>query len=297
MYATSYLFSNSNQWCTMNIFNSNKSSRFTVFISRGIIHVICLLLLLSYTSIASTSLLLIRSLTFHGTDIVYTYLSPDIEYFHGRHLAYGIIALLCSVLIALILPLSLFLQPILNHKINFIKLKPLLDRFQGCYKDNYQCFTGYYMICRLVVMIIVIANSSNDSTASYLLIIACGIIALIHGVVKPYNNEILKNDGILLLLIIIIVAVPVIDDFNSPLFISITFVLVILPLMIFITLSLFLHKSDLRKMFTNFRFKSQASNNNNNNHAVIHNDIAMKEFDHIIDDDARRNATVTICDM
>ena len=200
------------------------------------------------------------------------------------------------MLIVLILPLSLFLQPILNHKINFIKVKPLLDQFQGCYKDNYRFFTGYYMICRLVVMIIVIANSSNDSTASYLLIIACGIIALVHGVVKPYNNEIVnKNDGILLLLIIIIVAVPVIDDFNSPLVISITFVLVIVPLMIFITLSLFLHKNDLRKIFTNFRFKSQASNNNNR--AVINNDIAMKEFDHIIDDDARRNATVTICDM
>ena len=76
---------------------ARKSPRFTAFISRGIIHVICLLLLLSYTSIASTSLLLMRSLTFLDIDKVYTYLSPDIEYFHGRHLAYGIVALLCSV--------------------------------------------------------------------------------------------------------------------------------------------------------------------------------------------------------
>ena len=49
---------------------TRKSSRFTVIISRGIIHVICLLLLLSYTSIVSTSLLLMRSLTFHQIDKV-----------------------------------------------------------------------------------------------------------------------------------------------------------------------------------------------------------------------------------
>ena len=62
------------------------SYRFSAFVSRGIIHVICYLLLLSYTSVATTSLLLLRSLTFDNVDKVYTYLSPDIEYFHGRHL-------------------------------------------------------------------------------------------------------------------------------------------------------------------------------------------------------------------
>ena len=69
------------------------SYRFSSFISRGIIHVICLLLLLSYTSVATTSLLLMRTLTFLDVDTIYTYLSPDIEYFHGRHL---IIICYCS---------------------------------------------------------------------------------------------------------------------------------------------------------------------------------------------------------
>ena len=274
---------------------ARKSPRFTAFISRGIIHVICLLLLLSYTSIASTSLLLMRSLTFLDIDKVYTYLSPDIEYFHGRHLAYGIVALLCSVSIVSGLPLLLTLQPILK-KFNFVKIKPLLDQFQGCYKDNYRCFAGYYMICRLVIMTIVIANSSNEFIASYVLIVACGIIALIHVSVKPYNNEVLnKFDGVVLQLIIFIAALPLLDDFDSPVAITITFVLVMLPLVIFIALTLFLHKDDLKKLFAHFTFKSQAPNNNNN--AVISNDLPMEEFDHIIDDDTRNNATVTICDM
>ena len=127
--------------------SAKSSRRISVFISRGIIHVICLLLLLSYTSIASTSLLLMRSLKFHGIDKMYTYLSPDIEYLHGHHLAYGIVALVCIIIVAVGLPLLLTLKPVLNHKIDFTKIKPLLDQFQGCYKDKYRCFAGYYMIC------------------------------------------------------------------------------------------------------------------------------------------------------
>ena len=178
-----------------------------------------------------------RLLTFLDIDKVYTYLSPDIEYFHGRHLAYGIVALLCSVSIVSGLPLLLTLQPILNKKFNFVRIKPLLDQFQGCYKDNYRCFAGYYMICRLVIMIIVIANSSNEFIASYVLIVACGIIALIHLTVKLHNNEVLnKFDGLFLIMIVFITVLPLLDDFNSPVVISITLILVILPLIIFIVL-------------------------------------------------------------
>ena len=275
---------------------ARKSPRFTAFISRGIIHVICLLLLLSYTSIASTSLLLMRSLTFLDIDKVYTYLSPDIEYFHGRHLAYGIVALLCSVSIVSGLPLLLTLQPILNKKFNFVKIKPLLDQFQGCYKDNYRCFAGYYMICRLVIMTIVIANSSNEFIASYVLIVACGIIALIHLTLKPYNNEVLnKFDGAVLHLIIFIAALPLVEDFDSPVVITITFVLVMLPLIIFIALMLFLHKDNLKKIVTHFLSKGQTFNDDND--TDISDESPLKEFNIIVDDSARQRAKVTICDM
>ena len=70
-----------------------------MIVSRGIVRALCSLLLLSYTSVATTSLLLMRSLTFVDVDNVYTYLSPDIQYFHGHHLAYGIIAIIFTLLI------------------------------------------------------------------------------------------------------------------------------------------------------------------------------------------------------
>ena len=273
---------------------ARKSQRVSTIISRGIIHVICLLLLLSYTSMASTSLLLIRSLRFHGIDKVYTYLSPDIEYFHGRHLAYGIVALLCTVTIVIGLPLLLTLEPFLNHKINFIKIKPLLDQFQGCYKDRFRCFASYYMICRLVIITIVISNSSNDFVANYMLIVTCGIIALIHLIIKPYNNEILnKLDGIILQIIIFAAVLPLFDDFDSPLVISIAFVLIILPLLKFLAMTLYLHKDDLKKIITHFTFKDESPNSTNDD--VNNNETPMTEFYILVDDSKRENAI--ICDM
>jgi len=128
------------------------SRRLSLFVSRAVIHAICLLLLLSYTSIASTSLLLMRSIKFTNVDKVYSYLSPDIEYFHGRHLIYGLVAIVTGLIIVIGLPLLLLLEPFLNSKINFIKIKPLLDQFQGCYKDKYRYFASYFMIFRLIVL-------------------------------------------------------------------------------------------------------------------------------------------------
>ena len=272
---------------------ARRSRRFTKIIGHGIIHVICCLLLLSYTSVASTSLLLIRPLNFHGIDEIYAYLSPDIEYFHDRHLAYGIMALLCTISLVIGLPLLLTFEPFLDYKINFIRIKPLLDQFQSCYKDKYRCFAGYYMSCRLVIISIVIANSSNDFVANYVIITVCGIIALIHVTVKPYNNDIInKFDGVILQLIIFIAVLPLLGDFDSPFVITMAFILVILPLLSFIAMTLFLHKDDLKKISKHLTTKGESPSGNND---VSNNETPQREFDLIIDDSMRTNAT--ICDV
>ena len=105
------------------------SYKFSAFISRAIIRVICCLLLLSYTSLATTSLLLLRLQQFTDISNVYTYLSPNIEYFHGRHLPYTIVAMLFTIAVVIGLPLLLFIEPFINHKINFTRIKPFLDQF------------------------------------------------------------------------------------------------------------------------------------------------------------------------
>ena len=284
-----------------------KCQRISKIIGRGLIHIICLLLLLLYTSIASTSLLLIRTLTFHEIDTIYSYLSPDIEYFHGRHLAYGIVALLCTVTIVIGLPFLLTIHPFINHKVNFTRIKPLLNQFQGCYKDKYRCFSAYYMICRLVIITIVIVNSSNHFVAIYMLTIVSGITALIHLMVKPYKNEILnKFDGITLQLIIFITAMPLFcDDFNSTLAITLVYFLIFFPLLIFITVALFLHKYYFKKLIKQFTFKVTSLSNtddankkdvaNTTNNILIDNHVPTRKIDNIIDDSMRVN--ITVCEL
>ena len=72
---------------------ARRSQRFALFISRGAIRAICFILILAYTSIADTSLQLFRPLKFTDIRELYTYLSPDIKYFTGRHIVYVIIAI------------------------------------------------------------------------------------------------------------------------------------------------------------------------------------------------------------
>ena len=278
---------------------AKRSRRLSNFISKGIIHVICYLLLLSYTSLATTSLLLMRPLIFHDVDKVYTYVSPDIEYFHGRHLAYAIVAVLFTIVIVIGLPLLLALEPFLNSKINFIKIKPLLDQFQSCYKDKYRCFAAYYMICRLVIIIIIIANSSNDFVFQYLLITACVIMALIHQLLKPYSNSLLNDfDGTILQLLVLISVLPLVEifsKFDANLLVGITFILVILPLLIFITMWLMINKEKVKRLPEYCYTKCTLLHSKKYHDIPLNEPEDENEFVNVIDDSRRVNAT--ICDV
>ena len=229
---------------------ARRSHRVSKFIRRGIIQFICLLLLLSYTSIATTSLLLMRSLKFMNIDKVFTYLSPDIEYFHGRHLAYVIAAIIFTIIIVFGLPLLLLLEPLFNSKINFVKIKPLLDQFQGCYKDKCRFFAGYYMICRLVIILLVIIQITDEFTTQYLLISTCALMQLTHVSVRPYSSAILNIfDGIILQLIVIISVLRVVEfveDYNKSLVMAVGYLLVILPLTAFGIMKLWANKKNIQ---------------------------------------------------
>ena len=282
---------------------ARRSRKVSSFVSKGVIPFICFLLLLSYTSVASTSLLLMRPLKFADIDKVYTYLSPDIEYFHGHHLAYGIVALIFTITIVIGFPLLLLLEPFLNSKINFVKIKPLLDQFQGCYKDKYRYFAGYYMICRLVIILLVIVKISDDFTTQYLLISSCALTQLIHLLVRPYASTIHNIfDGIILQLIVIISVLPVIEfvDQYDKIFITvIIYVLVILPLISFIAIKARNHLISKKvniiqiasykciTIFSTCYYNKIATDD-------PQEPVEIREFSVIVDENIRRNAMISV---
>jgi len=270
------------------------SYRISAFVSKGIIHVICFLLLLSYTSVTTTSLLLLRSLTFHNLDKVYTYLSPDIEYFHGRHLPYILIAILCTIVIAIGLPLLLLLEPFLNSKINFTRIKPLLDQFQGCYKDKYRIFASYYMICRLVIITIVMTSSSNYNATQYLLIIANAVQALIHMTFRPYSSSLLNVfDGLILQLMIVVSMLPLVDSSNPDFLLAFIFILILLPVGTFLIMEIYLRKRKIKEITENCKPPQSENTESDVNGGLTIRNSSITES--IIDEDCRRNAF--ICEM
>ena len=150
---------------------------------------------------ATTSLLLLRSLSFDNVDKVHTYLSPGIEYCHGRHQPCFIVAVLCTLVIVIGL---LLLEPFLNHKINFTRMKPLLDQFQGCYKNKYHCIAAYYMICCLVNIMAIISIPSNNDLSQFLLYFLSVVLTVILMMLKPHKHQILNIfDGSILLLVVL----------------------------------------------------------------------------------------------
>ena len=277
------------------------SHRLSSCISKGIIHVICCLLLLSYTSLATTSLLLMRPLIFQDVDRIFTYVSPDVEYFHGRHLAYVIVAVIFIVIFVLGLPLLLALEPFVNSKTNFVKVKPLLDQFQGCYKDRYRYFAAYYMICRLVIIIIVIFDPSNDFILQYLLISFCVVFALIHQNLRPYSSSTLNVfDGIILHFLVLVSVLQLgefFNDFNSNLIVGITFILITLPLLIFITMTLILNKEKIRRLPGYCYSKCSQLHYNQIPMNEIEESSNEEEHVNVIDDSTRSRVNVTVCDV
>ena len=193
-------------------------------------------LLLSYTSLASTSLQLLTPLTFKDVNKVRTYSSPDIKYFTSRHLIYGIVAILFEVIIVIGLPLFLLLEPFLTHltqRINLVRIKPLLDEFQDSYKGKYRWFASYYLICRQVIFLIIYVGNGDYYKMLFYLQAACIIIAIIHICLQPYKKKFnLLNalDGVILLILVLVV------NLNTFLFLSsaLSIVLVVLPLVVLI---------------------------------------------------------------
>jgi len=201
--------------------------------------------LLFYTSFSSTSWQLLRPVTFDGIHGVYTYLSPKVKYFSGRHIAYGLIAILFGIFIVLGLPILLFFEPILRRRFTFIKVKPLLDQFQGCYKSKYHCFAAFYLVCRLLMLSVISLDMLEINYRYLMLQILCLIIAIVHAWVQPYKNSGLNSLDLSILLIMLMIVSLNVGTTYSVLLGSvvanelIVAALISLPLIMFITFLLY----------------------------------------------------------
>ena len=183
--------------------------------------IICLILLLSYSSISYTSVQLLKPLAVYdrfGNAKWHFYWSPSTLFAKEWRVLYVIVAVVCEVIISIGLPLLLLLKPALMSKfnVNLNILKPILDQLQGCYKDEYRWFAAFYLLCRQVIYI---ADLVSDFLSSSLLLytttekhtsflVITIIITMIHVWCQPYKMKSLNvvDCAILVALIFAIMA-------------------------------------------------------------------------------------------
>ena len=200
------------------------NNRALLYVNRGLVQVTCFILFFSYTSVTSASLLLLRAVKFDDIDGLYTYLSPHLKYFSDRHAAYASVAILCVLLVTIGFPLLLVMEPLLMKVFNyrfdndrcivhfikkqtcFARIKHLLSQLQECYKDQHRWFAAYYLICRLVIMVITYFANDDYNYMIYYLQTAFIVIAMTHIWIQPYKNDLLNVlDTVILLIMLLVV--------------------------------------------------------------------------------------------
>ena len=216
------------------------NNRALMYVNHGIVPVTSFVLLFLYTTLTSASLLLLRAVKFDDIDGLYIYLSPHLKYFANRHAAYASVALLCVLLVTIGFPLLLVMEPLVmkvsngHFNINawekvklyikrfmekqncFIRIKQLLDQLQECYKDQYRWFAAYYLICRLVIMLITYFANDDYNYMIYYLQTACVVITMTHIWIQPYKNDLLnKLDTAILLIMLLVVNVSAVSFSTS----------------------------------------------------------------------------------
>lgn len=129
-----------------------------------------------------------------------------LPFLEGRHLFYAIMAILFILTLVTIPPLLLVFYPLsvqllalcklsehwvvgkLLKVLQIYRLKPLIDSFQGCYKDRFRFFAGLYFIYRILILA---SYSITRSTSQFFIIAQFLLLAFmgLHSIFQPYRKQ------------------------------------------------------------------------------------------------------------
>ena len=155
----------------------------------------------------------------------------DMSYLSDDHLKYVIPAIICLLIIILPPPIVLSSEPllvrvsgVLNIRRNAItytlhrlrmKLKPFLDSFQGCFKDNCRYFAGLFFLYRILLVLIPIYFSDGKfwSITIKELLILC--MLFLHCLCAPFQEKSHNHINSFLLIDLILINTVLFAPLNS----------------------------------------------------------------------------------
>ena len=153
------------------------------------IHAMCLLVLFSYTSISYTNFQILQSININGK--LYVNAAPNIPYFDPKdHLPYALFAIVVEVFISLPICLLLLFAPYLSKHINIVKIrvKPILDDFQACYRPECRWFAGFYFLARqLIYLMDTIFHEDLPQSNTILQYLTIAVL-IVHTSFQPYKK-------------------------------------------------------------------------------------------------------------
>ena len=179
-------------------------------IKSSVIHGISTFLILCYSQCVTVSLKLLNNFPMHareGSNLTISrrvWLNGNIEYFSDKHLPYALPALFCLLTIGIFPPMLLLAYPLFNkvlvffdfaesmlvkvvsQKVPISSLKPFLDSFQGCFKNNLRFFAGLYFLYRWTALVIAIVPLSGYSRFYTTLEAIIIIMLVLHALCHPY---------------------------------------------------------------------------------------------------------------
>ena len=183
---------------TLIIITSRYSTTIQRLTARRALPVLATLFLLSYTKILRivSSVLFFYSTITHlpskHTTLVWS-VDANVPLFGVR---FTILFIVCLILFLILVPFNVILlfTRTLSRFRYINRFKPILDAFQGPYKDRFYYWTGLQLVVRAVLL----AMSSLDRNDICIIIVS--ILGVIQGIVQPLKNKIQNYQEILLII-------------------------------------------------------------------------------------------------
>ena len=162
--------------------------RWLEYFQKSPVHAICVLILISFWSLASTSIQVIIPVYLSGINGARVNLKPDLAYLHEVHIPLWIVAVLILMML-LIVTVALMVSPF----VGLHRIKPILDSLQSCYKDNMRWYGGVYFCIWTVLQILVLTSNYQIFQTVIIILLAT------HCLLQPYSHKWLNiMDGFLL---------------------------------------------------------------------------------------------------
>ena len=180
-------------------------------LKNSVIHGLSAFIVVCYAQCVKVSLRILYQKVIQGKKGQYIYpsrvwLSGEMEYLSRDHTPYALVAIFFLTTVGILPPLLLIVYPLINKitafcrvdesclvmsiskRIPMSKLKPFLDSFQGCFKDDYRFFAGLYFLYRWIGLVVYATAVSTGAFYGILEAILI-VILLTHATVQPYESR------------------------------------------------------------------------------------------------------------